>query len=101
MVVSTVNRMMAQLPIAYSSIQGNCAGFFENENRVLEKPTCDRCGKTFTIWKDVRRHQANCRTVTLVPCDICEKTFSRVDSMRFHMRKKHGIDSPKATARFY
>ena len=77
-------------PVSYAYLGGSMSD--SNFNAVSMRPTCDRCGKGFTIWKDVRRHQANCQTVTVVPCDICDKTFTRFDNMLNHMRKIHGVD---------
>lgn len=60
-------------------------------SRTLAGLKCDRCQKTFTRAWTLSRHQASCKSVCLIPCDFCDQAFSRVDNLKVHVQRVHGI----------
>ena len=71
-----------------SSMQG-----YQLQSNIAVSPgkhVCNKCGKV--LLGHVRRHQANCQMVTLFPCELCDRTYTRKDNMHSHMKYAHGID---------
>ena len=67
--------------------------FLEALGSSSGKYQCERCLKFFTRHSSVVRHQASCQTTSVIPCDLCDSSFSRLDSLQRHMKNKHDIDS--------
>lgn len=64
----------------------------------LEKPspTCEKCGRTFTTQKDLRRHNATKHEGIRYPCDKCGRSFARPYQLRHHVEEKHGEEGQSA-----
>ena len=89
---------MANSEVSREAFRASLQGFSaEAQNRVGDVPhtlaglQCDRCQKTFTRAWTLSRHQASCKSVCLIPCDFCDQSFSRVDNLKVHVQRVHGI----------
>ena len=75
-------------------ISASCSRLLPSDNAPsVIKYNCERCGKEFFWNQSYRRHLNYCQTVTMVPCEICNKVYTRIDNMRAHMKSVHGIAS--------
>lgn len=65
---------------------------------------CKICQKGFAHQCSLDRHEKTCCKVVMIPCDLCDKTFSRVDNLRVHVQSKHGLgpslNCPQCGVRF-
>ena len=66
------------------------------EAAPCKRNQCEECGKIFTQKKDLEKHGRTHLKKDKVfkkdfPCQLCEKAFSRVDSLRDHVRKNHPV----------
>ncbi|XP_076460725.1 uncharacterized protein LOC143293577 isoform X19 [Babylonia areolata] len=52
---------------------------------------CSICHRMFAHQCSLDRHEKTCSKIVLIPCDLCDKTFSRVDNLRVHVQSKHGL----------
>lgn len=80
------------MPINYS--QSNLSiplSVVPNSQSKLNKPspTCDKCAKTFTTQKDLRRHNATRHEGIRYPCEHCGRSFARPYQLRHHVEEKH------------
>lgn len=53
---------------------------------------CDVCGKAFFGKKSVREHLAKHFKIRSNPCHICRKLFSRLSTLKLHMKNSHGTE---------
>jgi hypothetical protein len=66
---------------------------------VVEDPdgtgySCGLCGKGFGMEKGhCKRHIRNVhnKSVTILSCDYCQKSYKNYDSLRHHQRTTHGV----------
>ena len=66
---------------------------------VVEDPdgsgySCGLCGKGFGMEKGhCKRHIRNVhnKSVTILTCDFCQKSYKNYDSLRHHQRTTHGV----------
>lgn len=63
----------------------------EDSPHMLAGLQCDRCHKVFTRAWSLSRHQVSCKSVCLIPCDFCDQSFSRVDNLKTHVQRVHGM----------
>lgn len=52
---------------------------------------CGTCYQRFSHSCSLSRHKRSCKKVVLIPCDLCDKTFSRIDNLKVHIKLKHGL----------
>ena len=78
----------------------HCAGMFSEMLESSQVPwlstsnlQCPRCHKVFTRPSSVVRHQAVCQNVSLIPCEFCDRSFTRIDNLHRHVRHKHRADN--------
>ena len=68
------------------------------DNNCLEDPfsdhpfSCRICGKNFGQKKHCKRHIVNAH-INTVPsfCEVCQKNYKNIDTLRTHQRIAHGI----------
>ena len=74
----------------WMSVEGHRA---HEEAAPCKNNTCEVCGKIFPQRKDLIKHARthNKKDKKDFPCQLCDKAFSRDDSLRDHIRKIHPV----------
>lgn len=71
--------------------------FLGNKRKCVQ---CRHCGQVISHARNLRRHEDVCRqNVTVHPCDFCDATYTRHDTLRKHLRDKHGVGEKLACQR--
>lgn len=53
------------------------------------------CGRSYTLLSSLQRHmRLECGVPKKFWCPVCLKTYTRKDSLKYHMIDKHGMRSP-------
>lgn len=62
---------------------------------TMEKPhQCYVCGQSFSLAKNMKRHMLLHDGEKTIQCSSCQFTTTRLDKLKEHDRKQHGIGSP-------
>ena len=63
---------------------------FQHDTLDLEKSyACVNCPETFQSSKQRYKHNSSLHSGVTIPCDECEKQFSRKDKLSTHKKNKH------------
>ena len=59
----------------------------QHNNQLHEEVKCDECGKMFKKGNFARHRKVHADSNSVLTCQICAKTFSRMDNLHAHATK--------------
>ena len=61
----------------------------EKQGGIGKDKTCEKCDKTFSDRRNLKRHNDSVHLMIRHKCDQCEKEFSEAYGLKRHIRNVH------------
>jgi len=69
------------------------------KDRSVNPFKCDRCGRTYTVKRNLVRHLTfECGVDPSLPCPQCASRFKSKGSLKLHLTEMHKVESSQLAA---